>query len=39
MDPAGDTSSHRLGVFAPRAAPLQLPFLGHPHTPGPSGID
>ena len=39
VDLAGHTSSHRLGLFALRAAPLQATFLGYPHSTGLSRID
>jgi predicted O-linked N-acetylglucosamine transferase (SPINDLY family) len=39
MDLAGPTANHRLGVFALRAAPLQLTFRGYPHSTGLSRSD
>ena len=39
VDLAGHTATHRLGLFALRAAPVQASFLGYPHSTGLSRID
>jgi protein O-GlcNAc transferase len=39
MDMAGHTSQHRMRMFAQRAAPVQLTYLGYPGTTGVPNMD
>lgn len=39
VDLAGHTASHRLGVMAMGAAPVQASYLGYPHSTGLTSID
>lgn len=39
LDMAGHTSQHRMGLFAQRAAPVQITYLGYPGSTGVPNID
>lgn len=39
FDLSGHTSGHRLSLFAKRAAPIQVTYLGYPNTTGVHGMD
>jgi protein O-GlcNAc transferase len=39
IDLSGHTNRHRLGLFARRAAPVQLSYIGYPDDPGLEAID
>ncbi len=39
VDLSGQTAKNRLGVFALRAAPVQVSWMGYPHSSGLSSID